>query len=194
MASAQAIAFLALGGALALLAALALVRIGLLRLESPLGIVRDGLPGGAPAPRWRLPDTDGGVQQVPSGAEWQLLLFSDHSLREFPELGAAVTALREREPGLEAVVLPSKNAELAAETARAIGLDVPVVPVDRDFYWHHNVRVMPFLILLDREGVVLAEGLADNDSRLEMIWHRGMAEARARQTRGVAGRPAGAAG
>lgn len=190
MGTAQAIAFLAVCGLLLLLGLLALARIGLLRLESPLGIIRDGLPGGAPAPRWQLADTEGVLRGVPSG-RWQLLLFADHSLREFPEVAGAVAGLVEREPDLEALMLTGKRADLAVETAQALELDLPVVAVDADFYWRHNVRVMPFVIVLDPQGTVRAEGLPNDEARLDMIWERARVAAFADGARdGAAGRPA----
>jgi hypothetical protein len=188
--TAQAVAFVAVAGLLLLLGGLALARIGLLRLESPLGIVRDGLPGGAPAPRWERPDTNGAVRGVPSGRRWQLLLFADHSLREFPEVARALTELLAREPELEAFMLSSKRADLAAETAKALELDVPVVGVDADFYWRHNVRVMPFVMVLDPEGRVRAAGLPNDKARLDMVWDRARLAGAAATGDRVAARPA----
>ena len=171
MGTGQAVGFIVVGGLFALLGVLALARIGLLRLESPLGIVRDGLPAGAPAPEWRRADTDGGLREVPAG-RWQLLLFADHSLREFPEVAAALDALLERTPELEAIIVTGRHPELATETARALGLEVPVVGVDSDFYWRHNVRVMPFVLVVDPHGRVRAGGLPNDEARLLMIWDR----------------------
>lgn len=167
--SAQGFAFVAFASLLILLTVLAIVRVGLLRLESPLGIMRDSLPLGAVAPTWRLPDLAGHARGTPTGT-WQLLVFADHSLREFPELVEGIKELRRREPGLEVLMLPSKHPDLAAQTAVAMGLDIPVVPVDRDFYWRHNVRVMPFFLVLDPDGVVRSGGLADDQDGFSIIW------------------------
>ena len=186
MAQGLAIAFVAVGALFVLAEGLALLRVGLLRLESPLGIIRDGLPWGADAPRWRLPDTDGVARQVPGG-RWQVLVFVDHSLREFPELARALAELGDREP-VDVFLLPKAHAHLALEVARGLGLDAPVVPVDDAFYWRHNVRVMPFSIVLDERGVVRAEGLASDEPRFEMVWQRARIP-----TPPAAGVPAGAA-
>ncbi len=169
MVSAQGIAFIVCASLLILLTVLAIVRIGLLRLESPLGIMRDSLPMGAAAPTWRLPDLAGHARATPAG-KWQLLVFADHSLREFPELVEGIKELCEHQPGLEALMLPSRHPDLAAQTAAAMGLDIPVVPVDRDFYWRHNVRVMPFFLVLDPDGVVRSGGLADHQEGFSIIW------------------------
>ena len=191
MVEALAIAFLAVGALLVLAEGLALVRIGLLRLESPLGIIRDGLPGGSDAPRWQLPDTDGVTRRVPSGT-WQVLVFADHSLREFPELAGALTALRDEDPSVEVLVLPKAHPDLAAEVARGLGLHAPVVAVGDELYWRHNVRVMPFVMILDERGIVRAEGLTSDAPRFEMVWRRARFEAASAAAPARGGQAAGA--
>jgi hypothetical protein len=146
------------------------MRLALLRLDSPLGISRDGFPRGSRVPRWRLPDLNEELHQVPSGKSWQLLLFSDHSLREFPQLAQAIERLRAEEPELEALLLPRLHPEAAEETAKLLGLNIPIVPVDERFYWRHNVRVMPFVFFVDPAGIVQGSGLVGEETQLRATW------------------------
>jgi hypothetical protein len=104
------------------------------------------------------------------GGRWQLLVFADHSVREFPGLVEGIGELRAAEAELEALLLPNRQPDLAAEAIAVMGLDIPVVGVDRDFYRRHRVRVMPFVLVLDPTGAMRAGGLANDAERLWMIW------------------------
>lgn len=171
MALAQAFAFIGIAVVLVLFAMLALVRIAAVRLDSSLGILRDGLPEGSVAPAWHLPDTTREMRQVPSdGARWRLLLFANHSLIEFPDLATGVMRLTTDEPDLEALVLTRTDVGLTATACDLLGLDVPVLAVDDDFYWRHNVRVMPFVFVVDPNGIVRASGIVAFEEALLRMW------------------------
>ncbi|HEX6686230.1 MAG TPA: hypothetical protein VF062_25880, partial [Candidatus Limnocylindrales bacterium] len=61
---AQGIAFTALVALLIVVACLALLLLSLIRVESPLGRRRDGLPVSTKAPGWTLPDGAATLRKV----------------------------------------------------------------------------------------------------------------------------------
>jgi hypothetical protein len=160
--------FIATAGLVILIAVLALVELGILRFESPTGRLRDGLKAGTHAPSWSRADVAGVVWSVPSGTTWQLLLFADHSLAEFESAVTGLKALQRVEPELRVLALCHVDMDFAVPGLRRLGLDVPVIPVSRRFYGRHNVRAMPFAMIVDPNGRVRISGLA-NDERA--VWH-----------------------
>jgi hypothetical protein len=177
MATAQAIGFVAFAGLLVVLTVVALVGIGIVRLESPLGVLRDGLQPGERAPRWALPDLDGVERRSPSG-RWQLLVFGDHSLREFGGFADALNRFQESNPELELVVLSRGHPDLTDYILRQVlDLRMPIVHVDEAFYRRFDVRVMPFLYFIDPGGVVRAPAIVNQESTLLRMWQ--LAQARA---------------
>lgn len=165
----QGLVFVSVSLALALLAILALFRVGTMRLESPLGRLRDGFPNGTMAPRWVLPDLMKVIHHVPSGSRWQLLVFVDHSLVEFPGLAKGLSTLSE-DVDLEIVVLTKGKAESTQASLGIEGLQLPVVQVDNDFYLRHNVRVMPHLFVLTPEGLISTSGIVSHEDTVVRMW------------------------
>lgn len=140
------------------LGTLALLRIGMLRLEMPIGIRRDGLRAGSRSPRWQRADLDGHVRSVPGDGRWQVVVFADHSLQAFPDLIAGLARLGESVPELELLVLSQAPPGVSADLRRA-GVTAPIVCVDGHFYRQHGVRAMPFTFVLSPDGVVRGTGL-----------------------------------
>jgi hypothetical protein len=140
------------------LGVLALLRIGMLRLEMPIGIRRDGLRAGSRSPRWRRADLDGHVRSVPGDGRWQVLVFADHSLRAFPDLIAGLARLGQSMPELELLIVSQAPPGVSAELREA-GVTAPIVCVDRRFYRQHGIRAMPFTFVLSPDGVVRRTGL-----------------------------------
>ena len=171
MGIAQGVAFLALAGLSATACALALLRVGVIRLESPLGIHRDGLRVGSSAPRLRARAADGTSVAIPTGDRYQFLLFTDHSLSEYPEVGAAVAELAASGEAAVALVT-QRDASLTVAVLEALGLDLPVVQTTPEGYWDFNVRVMPFATVLSPEGTVLAVGVVSGPERVAAVWAR----------------------
>jgi hypothetical protein len=163
------VAFVAAAVVLTGFAALAMIRVALARLESPIGIWRDGVRAGLMLPAWSLPDRKGVSHSTPSHGKWQLLLFADHSLREFPAFALRVRELSEEE-SLEALILTRRDPEATAVVVEAFGLKIPVVPVDDRFYWRCNVRVMPYVMIVDPHGTVWASNVVTTPESLDALW------------------------
>lgn len=146
--------FLSVGGLLFLLQVVAMVRVGQLRLNSSAGIMRDGLPPGTHSPVWTAADVEGVRRDFPARGRWQLLLFSDHSLKDFAETVDGLRALIEDPESPDLVLLTRRQPELTELIVSSLGLRIPIVPVMDYTYNHYNVRVMPFAVVVDDEGVV----------------------------------------
>jgi hypothetical protein len=170
MAVTQGVAFFIVEILLIALVLLAMVRTGFARLESSIGIARDGLSPGKPAPSWSLPDLEGHLRVTPAGDHWQLLIFADHSLASFPNLVTGMNHLAATAQELEILVLSRDSRELCEATVRALDLQVPVVQVDQAFYDNFRVRVMPFATLLDSQGIVRWVGLVNTEEQLFHTW------------------------
>ena len=153
------------------LAVLALVRIGMARLDIPEAIGGDGIRRGRRMPPADLTDLRGGSWTIPSGAgHWQLVLFADHSLTSFPSLVDGLHRLRAAQPDLEVLLVSKSPADVTAAGVGALGLNVPILCVDRRFYARCGVRAMPFAIVVDDEGVTRMAGLVNREEVLAHVW------------------------
>jgi hypothetical protein len=164
---------IAVTAVLLMLEALAFVAIGIGRLSSPIGTLRDGFAPGTAAPTWVMSDIDGRQHQLPSHGSWQFLVFVDHSLQEFSGLASALTQLGENQSGLEILLLPRTDASLTARVAAALGLKAAVIAVSIDFYRKHRVRLMPFAMLVDPAGRVRSLGLVSKPDAVPTLWRKG---------------------
>jgi hypothetical protein len=154
------------------LALLMIIRIGYGRLESALGIARDGPKQNRPAPAWQATDNMGKRQGVPSEGRWQLLIFADHSLASFPEFIAATNRLHVGIDDLDVIVLARSRAGLSAETITALGISAPIVMVDQQLYDQYKVRVMPYVVLIDENEIVKWTGVGSNEGQLRRALHQ----------------------
>lgn len=167
IASAQAVVFVAVAFVLLLATLLAILRIGFMRLESRLGIFRDGLPRDGRAPAWQLADTEGAVRKSP-GESLQLLVFADHSLREFPALASALSAIDANREA-EVLLLTKAPSDVVTAVIRALGLQFPIISVDAKVYNAYNVRVLPVVIAVERDGRVRQSGLVNSLEGVRMV-------------------------
>lgn len=167
---AQAVLFIVVAGLVLLLAALAIFRLAVLRLESPLGRQRDGLMQGSDAPRWRLIDSARVPRQVPGSRGLQVLLFADHSIVAFAPLAAELERLRQDDLDLEAVMVSRTDTETTIAACEEVGLDIPIVVVDDRFYRQHNVWVMPHILFLNHRGKILVAGNVSEATSLTNMW------------------------
>jgi hypothetical protein len=169
MALGQAFAFLVAISLVIAFAVLGVIRLGFLRLESRLGWARDALRPGKNAPPWRYRDLAGEIRQVPSLRLSQVLVFGDHSLLEFPDLLDGLAQLGREHSDLEIIIL-TRHPEHTARALAELTLPVTVVPTDEKLYLKYNVRVMPFVYLLDERGVVRAAGPVNSAAGLLHKW------------------------
>jgi hypothetical protein len=148
------------------LALLVTVRIGFGRLESAIGIARDGPRRGGAAPKWHALDDRGQERNVPNRSRWQLLVFADHCLQSFPDLITAMNRFQAEPVAFEVIVVARGSAHLVRTAAGTLGNAVPIVSVDQAFYDRHNVRVMPYAVLVDDQGIVRWTGIANHEGQL----------------------------
>lgn len=152
------------------LAGLAVVALGVGRLEGPTGILRDGLPHGALAPVWSHVDSKGAFHFCPRRTGWQVILFGEHSLASFPSAVKAFARLDE-DTSLECLVATRGDPQLVRTVFRSVAnREVVVIKVSKSFYDAHRVRVLPFMFAIDDLGRVRAMGLANSDDQVFRIW------------------------
>ena len=155
--------FLAVAVVLCVAAAGAVLGTAQVHLSGPAAIEHDGLAPGRPAPRWSRPDAAGEQRQSPPAAPLQLVLFADHALKSFPSVVDGLRDLIAREPELDVIVMLRGPNDLAVPLLHLLGLDVPVVTGSPALYARYNVRVGPFVILVDEAGRVRASSLVNYD-------------------------------
>jgi hypothetical protein len=162
-------AFLAVAVAAWLACLLVVARIGFGRLESSLGIERDGPTLRQTVSDWQAVDLSGVVRAVPRPNCWSWLVFADHSLESFPALVCAMNHSLSSDPALQTLVLARKTAGLDSETAARLNIHAPVIPVDQSFYDRYRVRVMPYSVILNDEGMVVWKGLIHTENQIAHI-------------------------
>lgn len=169
----EVIGFFALSTLLLVLGVAAFYMVGLERLTGSAGIQRDGPRVGEPGPVWSLKDLSGTVRSVPDG-RWKTLLFVDHAIRSFDDLTEGLSSLAdEMQADGDLLIVSSGNPALMLHTSEALGISVPIVAVEPAFDAWHRVRVWPYAIVIDPEGVVRNKGLASSKSRLLTVWRTG---------------------
>jgi hypothetical protein len=169
------ITFLGLELVFIALVLLAIMRTGLARLGSSIGIARDGFPPGKMVPPWSLPDIDGHLHVTPAGDHWQLLVFANRALVAFPELIEGMHHLAQADRELEVLILSNEDKGHNIVTAEGLDLQIPIVTVDAAFYDRFRVRVMPFAFFLDPRGIVRWVGLVSTENQLFHAWRMAQA-------------------
>jgi hypothetical protein len=149
-----------------------LATVDIYYLSGSRAIADDGLSRGSPAPAWSLTGSPGLVLHSPPRARpWQLILFSDHSLKSFPAVADGLRALAAAAPQLEIVVLTREARDLTRPVLEALGLgQLPVVTGSPALYGKYNVRVMPFLVFVDSAGRARASSLVNHAWQVERLW------------------------
>lgn len=148
-----------------------IIRVGISRLESAIGIMGDGIPVGNVTPNWNLPDIYGITQHTPSSSsQWQFLIFCDYGLAAFPSVIEGIRTLSQ-EKDLQVLLITIASLDVCRAMARGLRLTIPVVSVDDDFYQQFRVRVMPFGYLVDSSGVVQWKGLVNESEQMNYIWY-----------------------
>jgi hypothetical protein len=175
---AMGILFLGVAFALIALTLLATLRTGFARLNSSIGILRDGFPPGKPSPPFSLPDLEGHLRVAPAGDHWQLLYFANLSLVGFPDLVAGINRLAQTVQELEVLILSHEDRQHCEALSQGLDLQVPVVPVAPQVYERFRVRVVPFAFLLDPHGIIRWVGVANTAEQLFHLWRIGQASVR----------------
>ncbi len=141
-------------------------------LSGSRALADDGLRRGSQAPAWSLAASPGGlVHSPPQAKPFQLIVFSDHSLKSFPAVAAGLGALARDSARLEIIVLTRQAGELAGPVLAALELGgLKVVTGSPALYGKYNVRVMPFLIFVDSGGQVRASSLVNHAWQVEKLW------------------------
>jgi hypothetical protein len=155
------------------LAVLAPLTLGHLSLAGARAIAHDGIRPGTRAPAWTLVDTDGQSHESPPGAgRWILLLFADHSLKYFPDAVQRLSDLADLTNDETPRLLIVSRARMdVTGILRLLGLDCPVISVPQLFYGRHNVRVVPYGLLIDPQGMVRDSRLVNSAWEALTIWN-----------------------
>lgn len=158
-------AFDAVAVLLILLSLVALLRIGVARLESSIGVLRDGLPVGSWSPRWSGEACSGDRVTIPRLGAWQVVMFASHGLVQFPTLISAMNDIDSRDSAEVTCISPFPR-ELCEAANQALGLKVPVVCNQPQVYELFRVRVRPFVFIIGPDGRVAWQGLVNTGDQL----------------------------
>ena len=169
----SAISFLAVGAILCAAAVIAVfATVEAYYLSGSRAIAEDGLRRGSDAPHWALADSSGQLTHSPPRAHsLQVIVFSDHSLKSFPSAADGLRALATEASPPQIVVLTRHASNIAVPVLDILGLGtVPVVTGSPALYGKYNVRVMPFVIVVDSAGQVRASSLVNQAWQIEKLW------------------------
>jgi hypothetical protein len=151
-------------------AALVILGAAHVYLSGPEAIEHDGLRRGQRAPRWSLPDSAGVIRRSPPAGPLQLVIFADHSLKSFPSVVDGLRDLLAGDSQVEIVVLLRQPNDLAEPLLRLLGLDgICVLTGSPALYGDYNVRVGPFAIFVDSDGLVRASSLVNYDWQIAKL-------------------------
>jgi len=167
----SAVAFIAVAIVLCAAAVMAIFGITHVAMSGPKAIENDGLHRGLAAPAWSLPDSSGRILASPSAKPFQLMVFTDHSLKSFPSVVDGLKILASQTADLEIIVLLDQDNAAAVGVLRLLGLgDLPVVTGTPALYGRYNVRVTPFVIFVDSAGRVRASSLVNHEWQIMKLW------------------------
>jgi hypothetical protein len=170
-----AVAFTVCGALLLVAAALALLGIAHVRLSGPEAIERDGLAAGQRAPAWSLTDPAGVVHTSPPSRALQLVVFADHSLTSFPSVADGLRDLLADGARVQIVLLLRQPSPMAEPVLAELGLGaVAVLTGSPMLYAKYNVRVGPFLMFVDRDGLVRASSLVNHSWQVAKLYQLAM--------------------
>jgi hypothetical protein len=167
----SAVVFIGVGILLCAAAVMAIFGVTHVAMSSPTAIEHDGLHRGGAAPAWSLPDSSGRVLRSPSEKPFQLIVFTDHSLKSFPSVAEGLKTLAGETAQLEIIVLLRGDNAAAVGVLRLLGLGgLPVVTGSPSLYGRYNVRVTPFVMFVDSGGRVRASSLVNHEWQIMKLW------------------------
>jgi hypothetical protein len=162
--------FVGVATLLCVAAALVILASAHVYLSGPEAIEHDGLRRGQRAPQWSLPDSAGVLRRSPPGRPLQLVIFADHSLKSFPSVLDGLRDLLAGDSQVETVVLLRRRNDLAEPLLQMLGLDgICVLLGSPALYADYNVRVGPFAIFVDSDGLVRASSLVNYDWQIAKL-------------------------
>lgn len=134
-------------------------------------IERDGIIPGSVAPAWSIADSAGRVRRSPPASGLQLIVFGNHSLKAFPSLLDGLRDLSDLDPSLDIVILSDGDSSLTGPFFKVIGLGhFAIIAGSRSLYARYNVRVSPFMIMVDSAGRVRASSLVNHDWQVMTLY------------------------
>lgn len=158
------LAFIVIGFLLCLAAVLAMFGVIHVYMAGAEAIERDGMLPGTAAPSWSIADSAGRMHQSPPASGLQLIAFGNHALKAFPSLLEGLRGLSDLDPALDIVILTDGYSSLTAPFFQLVGLSkFAIVDGSRSLYARYNVRVAPFVIIVDSAGRVRASSLVNHD-------------------------------
>ena len=166
MDTAVGVSFIAIELTFIVLAGLATLRTGFMRLDSWIGIGGDGLQLGRAAPSWMLPDITGRMHVTPATDHWQILIFANIGIVGLPDLVCGIRNFLSSVDETELLLLSTDTPEECRATVQGLHLQTPIVPVDSGFYNRFRVRVMPYAMILNPQGIVRWQGLVNTEAQL----------------------------
>lgn len=193
----SAVLFLLTGAVVCVAAVIAIFAIvEIYYLSGSRALADDGLSRGSQAPSWSLTAASGELVHSPPRAKpFQLIVFSDHSLKSFPAVASGLGALAREATRLDIVVLTRQEGGLVKPALDALELGgLKLVRGSPGWYGKYNVRVMPFLIFVDSGGRVRASSLVNHAWQVEKLWRLAQVDpdpAELRPAKRVRRRPAG---
>lgn len=140
-------------------------------MSGPDAVERDGMLPGSAAPSWSIADSAGRVHQSPSASGLQLIIFGNHALKAFPSLLEGLRELSELDPALDILVLSDSYSSLTEPFFKLVGLgNLAIITGSRSLYGRYNVRVSPFIILVDSDGRVRASSLVNHGWQIMTLY------------------------
>lgn len=144
------------------------------KLYGSEAIERDGLYRGSVAPKWVLTDSEGKKYSSPPRKSLQAVVFTDHSLKQFPGVVTGIRRLLD-DSDIEVVVLLRGPNQIAEPIFHMLGLGaIHVLTASSRLYALYNVRVTPWVIFVDSHGRVRASSLVNHEwqiGKLQSLAH-----------------------
>jgi len=161
--------------------------LGVRLLKSSAEVIsRDGLAVGTELPRVEAVTVEDRQTLIaPAPGRQLLLVFGSRRCQPCRTLAPDLNRFAHlHSPRLDALFVVDDNASGAGDTARDLGLRVPVV-ASRSAMDAYGVRVTPFAFILGEDSRVRAKGLASGEAGLRTLLSQ--ADARAREDKNDAG-------
>lgn len=118
-----------------------------------------------------LADDSGRAVSSPPRRGLQVIVFADHSLKAFPSLVEGLKKLSAEATDREIIILLREHNPMAVSLLHLLGLGtVPVVTGSPSLYGRYNVRVMPWMMLVDADGTVRSSSLVNAEWQISRLW------------------------